>query len=213
MQQSLPLSSRPLRVDLFGELGSVISRALYLEIYLKMAAMITVLVPLVVLLAIGQSGKKITSCKKNHRSQGNNRIYHWHQAGYKPTTSFSSVFGAAPMNAENTLGSVMRVGAGTDSFERHVVAALLSASHPLMASHVPYTVSQVKSAYSTVASNPYSTASLDIIDIFEALFIDHDETDLGAGTITISDQYLAELSIIAGVSSPRVDNVCKSKKK
>lgn len=157
--------------------------------------------------------EKITSCKASHWAQGSNRIYHWHQAGYKPTTSFTSVFGSAPTNAGDTLGAVMRVGAGTDSFERHVVAALLSASHPLMASYVPYTAEQVKSAFRTVALDPYSVQSLDIIDIFDALFIDHEETDLGSGSITISDQYLAELCMIAGVSSPRVDNACKSKKK
>jgi hypothetical protein len=125
--------------------------------------------------------EKATSCNTNHWPQGDNRIYNWSLTGYLPLASFSLIFGASPISAHSdTLGAVMRVGGGTDSFERHVVAAFLSANHPAMSALVPYTAQQVKDAFAIVNANPGTQQAADIIAIFNALFANHDENPLSA---------------------------------
>jgi len=156
--------------------------------------------------------EKITSCNESHWKQGLKRLYNWDRAGFSPTDSFISALGTGP---DTTLGDVMRVGAGTDSFERHVIAALLSASHPLMFGLVPYTVQQVKDAYAKVLAAPGSQQATDIIAIFDALFDEHDEVELESLPLnySITDQELAALSAIAGVASPRAQGACQTKTK
>lgn len=155
--------------------------------------------------------EKITSCKSNQRKKGLNRIYHWKMAGYSPTDLFSLTFGASPLNAHtDTLGAVMRTGAGTDSFERHVVAALLSASHPAMAGLVPYTPQQVKDAFLIVNNNPGSQQANDIIEIFDSLFDNHDEVSLGKvpSDFALPEREVAQLCAIVGAPSPLTANTC-----
>lgn len=157
--------------------------------------------------------EKITSCKESHQVQGKDRLYHWHQSGYKPTDSFSAIFGTNPLGVANNLGSVMRVAGNSDSFDRHAIAALLSSTNPSMRGQVPYTAERVIKAYQIVARNPTSQQSFDIIETFDSLFDNHDETEMLSGNIYISDTYLAQLSMIAGVSSPDISGVCGKKGK
>ena len=149
--------------------------------------------------------EKITSCKDAHARQGLNRLYNWGLTGKTPLSSPAWFEGGSVR-----LGEVMRVGAGTDSFLRHVVAAFLSAKHPDMSGLVPYTARQVKDAYAIVVANPGTQRSLDIIEIFDALFENHDETDLRStpSDYEISDNKLAQLSAMIGVPSPRVSSAC-----
>lgn len=148
--------------------------------------------------------EKITSSNSSKWDLGYRRICRWHEAGYKLTDSFSGIFGYTPTGSVgNSLGAVMRVSAGTDSFERHAIAALLSASHPDMRSQVPYTASQVVDAFKIVAQNPGTQRAADIIQIFDAIFSNHAEPSFGSlSGEKLKLTYIAQLCVIAGKSLP-----------
>jgi len=153
--------------------------------------------------------EKITSCKGNQQKTGRKRLYQWAQTPYSPLDSFSGIFGASPVAGySDTLGAVMRTGAGTDSFDRHVIAALLSSTHSLMIGLVPYTAAQVIQAFQIVNSNPGTQQATDIIQIFDSLFNEHEEVSLGNQKVTLTDAELAALCNIIGKTSPRAAGAC-----
>ncbi|MFD2165570.1 hypothetical protein ACFSJY_04765 [Thalassotalea euphylliae] len=117
---------------------------------------------------------KVTSSNSAHHQLGLKVLYNWREAGAWPSYSFSNIFGATPgAGVNDSLGHVMELGGASNSFDRHVVAAYLSARHPMMSADVPYTAQQVIDAFQIVARQPGSTRANDIIEIFDSIFTSH----------------------------------------
>ena len=144
-------------------------------------------------------------CK--NKKLGKKVIYQWSKTGYLPHDSFSSVFGSVPTQGQgNTLGQVILtvgVPGGFANFERHVVAAFLSVSHPDI--NTPYTLAQVKEAYTKALAEPSgSPVEQDIIAAFEALFTDHVEPSLsnsGYSTYWNTLKLAPEYDLIKSISN------------
>lgn len=109
---------------------------------------------------------------KTVRQAGKRVLNNWNKASCWPTTSFASVFGYNACNGETTFADVLAGGVckTADDFDQQAAAAYMSACHQKMAYTVPYTPAQVKSAYRKARQYWGTQASLDIIELFSALF-------------------------------------------